>query len=142
MKNLLPTLLLFASGAACAADDAAVRHCRTLPDAARLACYDAMPLGDKPAPSGEQRFGMRPAPHKDEAEPGEIRSTVAGHFDGWQTGTQIKLANGQLWRVVDEYDAFMPDMDNPPVLITRGALGAYFLQIVGNNSSARVVRVR
>jgi hypothetical protein len=33
-------------------------------------------------------------------------------------------------------------MDNPPVLITRGALGAYFLQIVGNNSSARVVRVR
>ena len=41
---------LVASGVASAADDSAVRRCRTIPDSlARLACYDALPLGVSPA---------------------------------------------------------------------------------------------
>ncbi|MFJ1468406.1 hypothetical protein [Massilia orientalis] len=50
----LALLLLCASGAACAVDDALVLRCRALPDtASRVACYEALPV----APPAEQRFG-------------------------------------------------------------------------------------
>jgi hypothetical protein len=143
MKTL-PLLLLFASGAACAVDDAIVLRCRALPDpAARLACYEAMPVAAaRPAQSAEQRFGIQRLEKKVDDEPQAIRSTVRGHLDGWRFGTQIALANGQVWRVVDDVDAVLPDLLDPPVRIERGALGAYFLQVEGNNNAARVVRVK
>jgi hypothetical protein len=143
MKTL-PLLLLFASGAACAVDDAIVLRCRALPDpAARLACYEAMPVAAaKPAQSAEQRFGIQRLEKKVDDEPQAIRSTVRGHLDGWRYGTQIALANGQVWRVVDDVEAVLPDLLDPPVRIERGALGAYFLQLDSNNSAARVVRIK
>lgn len=150
LSPVLP-LLLFVSSAASAVDDAAVRRCRAIADVpARVACYDAMPLGTAsstavaaaaPSPSPEQRFGMRAVAQPKDAEPAAIRSTVAGHLDGWSFGTTIRLANGQVWRVEDYLDA-MFDLDNPPVEIVRGALGAYYLQVAGRNDSARVVRLK
>lgn len=143
MKTL-PLLLLFAAGAACAVDDAIVLRCRALSDpAARLACYEAMPVAHAaPAQSAEQRFGIQRLEKKVDDEPQAIRSTVRGHLDGWRYGTQILLANGQVWRVVDDVEAVLPDLADPPVRIERGALGAYFLQLEANNSAARVVRVK
>jgi hypothetical protein len=143
MKTL-PLLLLFASGAACAVDDAIVLRCRALLEpAARLACYEAMPVAAaKPAQSAEQRFGIQRLEKKVDDEPQAIRSTVRGHLDGWRYGTQIALANGQVWRVVDDVEAALPDLLDPPVRIERGALGAYFLQLDSNNSAARVVRIK
>lgn len=144
-------LLLFVSTCASAVDDAAVRRCRAIADVpARVACYDAMPLAAASAAtappsaaplSPEQRFGMRAAVAPKDAEPAAIRSSVAGHLDGWSYGTTIRLANGQVWRVVDYLDA-MFDLDNPQVEIVRGALGAYYLQVAGRNDSARVVRLK
>jgi hypothetical protein len=140
MKTL-PLLLLFASGAACAVDDAVVLRCRALSDpAARFACYEAMPVA--PAPSAEQRFGMKRLEKKADDEPGAIRSTVRGRLDGWRYGTQLTLANGQVWQVADDIDAVLPDLVNPAVRIERGALGAYYLQLEASNSAARVVRVK
>jgi hypothetical protein len=150
MKTI-PFLLLFAgiAGAAHAADDAAVLKCRTLSDTARrLACYDAMPLGlapaAAPAASPEQGFGLRPVVKKkqQDTEPASIRSSVAGRFDGWSPGTVFTLANGQAWKVTDDTDAVLPVMQNPKVEITRGMLGAYFLQVEGHTNSARVARVK
>ncbi|MCS0627821.1 hypothetical protein NX786_00470 [Telluria mixta] len=140
----LPLLLLLASGAACAVDDAVVLRCRALSDpAARFACYEAMPVTPSgPAPSAEQRFGMKRLEKKVDDEPGAIRSTVRGRLDGWRNGTQLTLANGQVWRVVDDIDAVLPDLVDPAVRIERGALGAYYLQLEANNSAARVVRVK
>jgi hypothetical protein len=148
LSPVLP-LLLCVSSAASAVDDAAVHRCRAIADVpARVACYDAMPLGAAsattaaaPAASPEQRFGMRAVAQPKEAEPEAIRSTVAGHLDGWSFGTTIRLANGQVWRVEDYLDA-MFDLDNPAVEIVRGALGAYYLQVAGRNDSARVVRLK
>jgi hypothetical protein len=140
MKKTLPLLLLFATGAACAVDDALVLRCRAQPDpAARLACYEAMPVVVSPP---EQRFGNKRLEKKVDDEPQAIRSTVRGHLDGWRYGTQIALANGQVWRVVDDVEAVLPDLLDPPVRIERGALGAYYLQIEANNNAARVVRVK
>ncbi|MFC5478599.1 hypothetical protein [Massilia suwonensis] len=161
MKQAL-SLLLFVSGAALA-DDAAVLKCRALPDAAsRLACYDAMPVGAAPALAAapatapatapiaapavaatpEQRFGLNPVVQKkQEAQADTIQSTVAGKIDGWSVGSRITLANGQVWRVI-EGDAVLPALSNPKAEVSRGLLGAYFLQIVGHNSTARVKRVQ
>lgn len=148
--------LFLASGAALA-DDAAVLKCRTLPDTAqRLACYDAMPVGAAPAlattaapaaaapraaQAPEQQFGIERKAK--EAEPDQIESSIAGDFDGWSGNTTIKLANGQVWRITDGSQAVLPRMHNPKVRIKRGLFGgAFFFQVDGQNSTARVRRVQ
>lgn len=162
MKNLLLFACGLLSAGAAFADDAAMLKCRAQPDTARrLACYDAIPVGASPltaaapaastpaAPSAaavapEQNFGLRPAPVKKqkEVEPASIRSSVVGRFDGWAPGTVFTLANGQVWKVTDDTDAVLPIMQNPNVEITRGLLGAYFLQVEGHVNTARVARVK
>lgn len=148
--------LSLASGAALA-DDAAVLKCRTLSDTAqRLACYDAMPVGAAPAAASaaaaavapvraaqapEQQFGIERKAK--EAEPDQIESSIAGDFDGWSGNTTIKLANGQVWRITDGSQAVLPPMHNPKVRIKRGLFGgAFFFQVEGQNSTARVRRVQ
>jgi len=150
LPSLLVLSLLSASGAALA-DDAAMLKCRLLADAqARLACYDAIPVGARPAApaaaampatSPEQRFGMETVKQK-EAEPQSIESTIAGKFDGWEPGAQIHLANGQVWRVVDGSSAVLPRMDNAKVKVVRSLLGTLFMEIEGTNNSPKVKRVR
>ena len=137
----LPSLLLLSLLSVCGAalaDDAAILKCRALPDVqARLACYDAIPVAE----SAEQSFGMETAKHK-EAEPQSIESTIAGKFDGWEPGSQIRLANGQVWRVADGSSAVLPGMDNAKVKVVRNLLGTVFLQIEGTNNTPKVRRVR
>jgi len=157
MKKASPLLLplflplfLSAPGAALA-DDAAVLACRSLADAAqRLACYDAMPVGaasvtaasaPTTARAPEQQFGIKQ--QVKEAEPEQIESSIAGDFDGWSGNTTIKLANGQVWRITDGSQAVLPPMRNPKVRIKRGLFGgAFFFQVDGQNSTARVRRVQ
>lgn len=142
----LPFVLLAATGAALA-DDAALLKCRAVTDmAARVACYDAIPVVSAAAPATDARapirdFGLQLKVKKTE-QPSSFRSTVVGALDGWGPGTQIKLANGQVWRVSDNSEAFLPVMQNPEVEVSRGLLGAFFLQVVGHNNTARVVRVQ
>lgn len=153
---LLLSLLLLASGAATAADDAAVLKCRALPGSAqRLACYDAMPVGAAsvtaaapagaapalaaaPARTAEQNFGMEKAAKKQEAE--YIESSIVGDFDGWEGNTRITLANGQVWRIADGSTAVLPQLHNPKVRIKRGIFGVLYFQVVGQNNMARVRR--
>jgi hypothetical protein len=144
-------LLLFVSGAAFA-DDAAIVKCRVLTDApGRLACYDAIPVGAAapapvasvpaaaPAPSPAQDFGME---MKKAAEgPRSIESTIVGQFDGWTPATRIKLANGQIWRIIDGSEAVLAPMNNPKVKIVRNMFGTLFLEVEGSNNSAKVKRV-
>jgi hypothetical protein len=96
-----------------------------------------------PAATPEQNFGLRPAVKKQkDLEPASIRSSVVGRFDGWAPGAIFTLANGQTWKVTDDTDAVLPVMQNPKVEITRGLIGAYFLQVDGYTNSARVARVK
>ena len=150
----LPLSLLLLSGAALA-DDAAILKCRALPDSgARLACYDAIPAGAKPrvasadaapgiaaAPGREANFGIE-AKKQREAEPQSISSTVAGNFEGWGPGSQIRLANGQVWRVIDGSEAVLPRTRDQKVTIERNMFGTLFLRVDGTNSSAKVRRVQ
>jgi hypothetical protein len=144
MKKAL-YLLLFVSGAALA-DDASLLQCRSLGDAAsRLACYDAIPGGKATTPaaakSAEQSFGIE-AVKQVEEQPKSIESTIVGDFDGWDPNARIKLANGQVWRVVDGSNAVLPRMTNPKVRIVRNVFGTLFLEVEGSNNSAKVRRVQ
>jgi hypothetical protein len=144
-KSLI--LLMCVSGAALA-DDTAVLTCRALPDAAsRLACYDAMPVGQarSAAPSNLRAavsdFGRETIKKKPDALPTAIDSTIPGDFDGWGPNARIKLANGQVWRVVDDSSAVLPRRANTKVRIGRNLFGTLFLTVEGTNQSAKVRRV-
>ena len=137
-------LLLLISGAALA-DDAALLRCRGIADASkRLACYDAVPVGEaravqaQPRPPAE-RFGIEAQPSKEELD--AIVSSIPGRFEGWEPRTTIQLANGQVWQITDDSSRYFY-LNNPKVTIRRGMFGAFYLDIEGSNWSARVRRVK
>ena len=143
------------------AQDAGLLRCRALGDAAaRLACYDALPLGATaaggartPAPAGvapaaaaaaaatpQGSFGLPQT-----AQPGGelkfIDSQVNGRFEGWNPEQLIELANGQVWRIADGSRAFF-EVTNPKVRIERGSFSAFYMVITGTNQAPRVRRVK
>lgn len=136
------------------ADDGALRRCRGIADAAaRLACYDALPLpaaGAPPAasrpaspvresasPSLMERFGLET--RRPQAD--RIESHIPGLFTGWDKNSLIRLANGQVWKVVDG-SWLHGEWDNPKVTVRRGMLGAFYLDIEGESRAPRVQRVQ
>ncbi len=140
LRTSLLLALLGTTGVALA-DDAAILACRNLTDgAARLACYDAIPTGSRPAAASAQSFGLE---QKKPEEPARsIASTIVGNFAGWGPSTMFTLANGQVWKVVDGSSADLAPVSNPPVKIVRNMFGTMFLEIEGTNSSPKVRRVR
>jgi hypothetical protein len=142
MKILLPLLLISTS---VLADDAGLLKCRGIGDvSARLACYDALPVGEAktvqaaPRQTPEQ-FGMEQQAYRSEIE--SLESHIPGNFEGWGPRTRIRLANGQLWQISDD-SRRMLDFQNPKVSVRRGMLGAFYLEIEGTNISPRVQRVQ
>jgi hypothetical protein len=144
-------LLLLVSGTALA-DDAAILKCRALGDSAsRVNCYDAIPVGAAAAAptaarsaavkNPDQAFGMETVKQQIE-QPKSIESTIVGNFEGWRPGAQIKLANGQVWRVIDGSEQALPRSSNQKVKIVRNMFGTLFLEIDGSNHSAKVRRVQ
>ena len=130
-------------------DDAALRRCRNLEGAAaRLACYDALPLGAAAAappatasaaaatPALAATFGLQ---RTDEAVL-EIVSSIPGLFDGWRPGDRIRLANGQLWQVSDDSSAVY-QLRDPKVTVRRAVMGTFVLDIDGARRLPRVRRL-
>lgn len=156
MKALF--VLLFVAGSALA-DDAAMLQCRAIAEVpARVACYDAIPVGAAAplaapvaaaaAPKPQQReqaFGMATvkAPKSVTSEQdNSISSTIAGRFDGWSGNELVRLANGQVWRIVDGSSAVLSPMTDARVKVERNVIGTYFLKIEGTNNSPKVRRVQ
>lgn len=143
-------LLLLALAGGARADDEALRRCRGIAEAAaRLACYDALPLVPpgpalaaptapaRQAPSLIERFGLETR----QPQADRIESRIPGLFTGWKANSLIRLANGQVWKVVDG-SWLHGEWDNPKVTIRRGMLGSFYLDIEGENRSPRVQRVQ
>ena len=144
-------LLLALASQAAWADPDALRRCRALADdAARLACYDAIATpaaaaaaapGAAPAtaPAGgpsAARFGLPEEPSPVD----RIESRIAGRFEGWGPRDRIRLANGQVWQVADDSrGAYW--LDSPRVVVRRGALGSFLLEIEGVRALVRVRRI-
>ncbi|RVU46371.1 hypothetical protein [Rubrivivax rivuli] len=133
--------------------------CRAVTDtAARLACYDALPLPGSalatPAPAskvmGDARAPARVAPAASVAapnfgqerrdEPQALQSSIPGFFEGWGPRTRIRLANGQVWQVVDDSQGVYA-LTDAKVTVRRALLGGFVLEIEGANKAPRVRRV-
>ena len=166
-------LATLATSAALAADDAALARCRGIADsAARLACYDALPIGSvfrapaapppaqaapqasapaaartapapvaatPAAPPSQSSYGMEERIAQQE-QPKTMESAISGHFGGWGPRDRIRLANGQVWQVVDDSSAYL-NLDNPKVVIRRGMMGGFFLEFESTTRTARVRRI-
>ena len=152
-------VLLFVAGSALA-DDAAMLQCRAIAEvSARVDCYDAIPVGAAAplaapvaaaaaAPTPQQReqaFGMATVKAPKSVTPEQdnsISSTIAGRFDGWSGNELVRLANGQVWRIVDGSSAVLSPMTDAKVKVERNVIGTYFLKIEGTNNSPKVRRVQ
>ena len=155
MKKLF--FLLAVCGQALA-DDAATLRCRAIADGpARLACYDAMPVGAAAPPAAaaaaplsveqqQQAFGLEGRQQRLDARAStppmtSLASHIPGNFKGWLPGQVITLANGQRWKVVDGSDGVVSGTDLGATL-ERGMLGAIYLNIDGASRSPRVTRIQ
>lgn len=123
--------------------DAALLRCAEQAEAAaRLACFDALAAqartrGATAATAAVATFG-KPAP-PDEIE--LIESRIVGRFEGWRPGDRITLANGQVWQIVDDSNAWA-DLQQPVARVRRAALGSFRLEVDGVTRSPRVRRVQ
>ncbi|MCG2585686.1 hypothetical protein [Massilia sp. TS11] len=164
--KMIPLLLLLAASAPALAQDAALQRCRAIGDAsARLACYDAIAVATpapaaRPAAPAAAAASMAPAAApaaktddprvanfgiEQVKKPGEqldvIETSIKGYFEGWRPNLAITLANGQVWRVVDDSDGLV-GVENPRVVLRRGMLGAVYMEFDQTNKSPRVRRIR
>ena len=70
--------------------------------------------------AAEAAFGLRRSSESLQ----EIRSHIPGRFDGWSRNTRIRLANGQLWLVIDDGRASYANVQDVKVTIHRAMLGS------------------
>ena len=94
-----------------------------------------------PAVSPETGFGMEAVAKRKTETPSSIESTVVGTIGGWGPNTRFKLANGQVWRVVDDSSEWFIERTNPKVVLTRNAIGTIFFEVDGAKQPPRVRRV-
>ena len=70
-----------------------------------------------------------------------ITSTLPGTFDGWGPRQVFRLANGQVWRMVEGGSGTYPPKQNPKVTVRRAFMGSFLMEIEGVNQALRVRRV-
>lgn len=75
------------------------------------------------------------------AEP--IVDRIAGQFRGFGKGREYTLANGQVWRQIDEASLVGVRLENPEVRINPSVIGNnWYLSVKGYNTRASVQRVK
>ena len=122
---------------AAAATAAPATPARAAP-AATAATASTAAIEAAPARTAEAAFGLPEA-----KRPGSVDSVVSSvgpSFSGWGPNTRIRLANGQVWQVVDGTSVALPE-GSRKVSVKRGALSSYYLDFEGLNTSPRVRRV-
>jgi len=71
-----------------------------------------------------------------------VLSTLVGDFRGFAKGRQYALANGQVWKQVDD-SSLVARLSSPGVRITPSRVGnVWYLKVDRYNSTAKVERVK
>lgn len=76
------------------------------------------------------------------AAPEAVDSTLVGSFQGFARGREYTLANGQVWRQVDNTQLSGVTAEAATAQIRPARLGGWWLKINNYNTRARVERVR
>lgn len=143
MKKFL-LMLTLAAGPAFAIEADLLRCAETPEKDARLGCFDALAAralaakqaGATPAAKAAA-FGAEAQPRREELE--AIESQINGIFEGWRANSVLRLANGQVWQVIDGSSAVVY-LKNPKVRVRRASMGSFILELEGSNETARVRR--
>lgn len=153
LYRTLTVLALMASTPALAQLEALQRCAQEPEAAARLACYDK--LLPPPVRAGAAGSASPAAPALAQAAKADtfglpqalkgpsptVESSVGSDFDGWNANDKIRLANGQVWQVVDGSSVSIAPRVRK-VTVRAGPLGGYLLDLEGLNTSPRVRRVQ
>lgn len=133
-----------------------LQACRSLGDAARLACFDRVLAHHDSASAPSARPAVAAKPNadfgserlqKDDATPQQRESMTAKvaqvHWNPFKHFS-ITLDNGQVWRQLDADTDTAVGRLNPAatVKITRGFLGSYSLAVEGEWGLYKVKRVK
>jgi hypothetical protein len=70
-----------------------------------------------------------------------IRSRLSGSLDGWAPGTEFKLDNGQVWKVLKGSMRLRKPLVAPEIVLVPGFAGRWFLQVDEDLPKARVYRI-
>ncbi|HEX4871518.1 MAG TPA: hypothetical protein VFV27_04325 [Nevskiaceae bacterium] len=90
----------------------------------------------------EQLPRDRRDPAEREAENLTVTTRLVGTFEGWEKGQLLRLANGQVWKVMDDYSRYYPAREAPAVVLKRGILGSYWLELPELEARVKVRRVQ
>lgn len=71
-----------------------------------------------------------------------IVAVLPGQFSGFAKGRQYRLDNDQVWEQTDDARVSAGRLQDPTVRIVPGLMGAWYLQIDGINTRAKVRRVK
>ena len=125
-----------------------MRECRRIADpAARVACYDNIPLGGEAqaapaAPSQPGGFGSNQLPRSEPertAEPDEVTATVASAAEREPGVYLLTLEDGTQWQFVDAAPrSYAPPRRGSTVEIIAASMGSYLLR----HADQRALRVR
>jgi hypothetical protein len=150
-RQILCGVVALSSSAAYAQIDvSAMRECRRIADtAARVACYDAIPLGEAqaaPAATPQPRgFGSNQLPRSEPeraAEPEEVTATVANAVEREPGVYLLTFEDGTQWQFVDAAPrSYAPPRRGSRVEIIAASMGSYLLRF-GEQRALRVRRVR
>ncbi|WP_018624527.1 hypothetical protein [Kangiella aquimarina] len=108
----------------------------------------AMPeQAQKPAPKAEvvskkdrvEEFGKERM--REEGKLDSLTATAIGSFHEWKDGLKIKLDNGQVWEIIDSRTGFYK-IQNPTVIIDKGFMNSYRMQVKGRNQRYSVIRIK
>jgi len=70
-----------------------------------------------------------------------IHSRLSGSVDGWAPGTEFKLDNGQVWKVLKGSMRLRKPLVAPEIVLVPGFAGRWFLQVDEDLPKARVYRI-
>jgi hypothetical protein len=73
--------------------------------------------------------------------PDELTSIAVGKFKSWNKKMLVTLENDQVWQVNSSRSLYYP-VTNPKVIISKGALGSFYMSIEGINRRLKVERIK
>lgn len=71
----------------------------------------------------------------------EIRTRIQGTFNGWDGPTRYEMANGMVWETVGSGSYQVPDVENPPVVISPRIFSGWEMRVGDYNRRVQVQRI-
>jgi len=72
----------------------------------------------------------------------DIATRIVGKFSGWDGNTVFTLENGMIWKQNETSTFAIAKVENPPVILEKGAFGVWKLYVEGYNRKVKVERIQ